>query len=50
MQVTVTGGAGYIGATTSRDKVKGAVIGGAAGAILGGVIGNNVDKKKKTVP
>ena len=36
-----------IGATTSRNKVKGAVIGGAAGAILGGVIGNNVDVKKK---
>jgi hypothetical protein len=27
--------------------VKGAIIGGAAGAILGGVIGNNVDKTKK---
>ena len=39
-----------IGAATSRDKVKGAVIGGAAGAILGGVIGNNVDVKKKPVP
>jgi outer membrane lipoprotein SlyB len=32
---------------TSKDKVKGAVIGGAAGAILGGIIGNNVDKTKK---
>lgn len=39
-----------IGAATSRDKVRGAVIGGAAGAILGGVIGNNVDVKKKPVP
>jgi outer membrane lipoprotein SlyB len=39
-----------IGAATSRDKVKGAVIGGAAGAILGGVIGNNVDVKKKPAP
>ena len=39
-----------IGAATSRDKLKGAVIGGAAGAILGGVIGNNVDVKKKPVP
>ena len=39
-----------VGATTSHDKVKGGIIGGAAGAILGGVIGNNVDKKKKTVP
>ena len=36
-----------IGAVTSRNKVKGAIIGGAAGAILGGVIGNNVDKTKK---
>ena len=27
-----------------------ATIGGAAGAILGGIIGNNVDKKKKPVP
>jgi len=48
----VIGGAAgaIIGAATSRDKVKGAVIGGAAGAILGGVIGNNVDVKKKPVP
>jgi len=30
--------------------VKGGLIGGAAGAILGGVIGNNVDVKKKPVP
>jgi hypothetical protein len=36
-----------IGAVTSKNKVKGAIIGGAAGAILGGVIGNNVDKTKK---
>lgn len=36
-----------IGATTSQNKVRGAVIGGAAGAIIGGVIGNNVDVKKK---
>jgi len=35
-----------IGAVTGRS-VKGAIIGGAAGAILGGVIGNNVDKTKK---
>ena len=39
-----------IGASTSHDKVKGGIIGGAAGAILGGVIGNNVDIKKKKVP
>jgi outer membrane lipoprotein SlyB len=30
--------------------VKGGVIGAAAGAILGGVIGNNVDVQKKRVP
>lgn len=39
-----------IGATTSRDKVKGGLIGAAAGGILGAVIGNNVDVKKRTVP
>lgn len=40
-------GAGAIlGATTSKDKVKGGIIGAAAGGILGAVIGNNVDKKK----
>jgi len=31
---------------TSKNKVKGGVIGAAAGGILGAVIGNNVDKKK----
>jgi hypothetical protein len=36
-----------IGATTSRNKVKGGLIGAAVGGILGGVFGNNVDKKKK---
>jgi hypothetical protein len=48
----VIGGAAgaIIGAATSRDKLKGGLIGGAAGAILGGVIGNNVDVKKKPVP
>lgn len=35
-----------IGATTSRDKVKGGLIGAAAGGILGAIIGNNVDVKK----
>lgn len=35
-----------IGATTSRDKLKGGVIGAAAGGILGAVIGNNVDVKR----
>jgi hypothetical protein len=39
-----------IGATTSKDKVKGGVIGAAAGGILGAVIGNNVDKTKKKTP
>ena len=38
-----------IGATTSRDKVKGGLIGAAAGGILGAVLGNNVDKQKKVV-
>jgi hypothetical protein len=36
-----------IGATTSRNKVKGGLIGAAVGGILGAVIGNNVDKTKK---
>ena len=35
-----------IGATTSRDKVKGAIIGAAAGGILGGIIGHTVDVKR----
>lgn len=39
-----------IGATTSRDKVKGGLIGAAAGGIIGGIIGNNVDIKKRPVP
>ncbi len=39
-----------IGATTSRNKVKGGIIGAAAGGILGAVIGNNVDVKKKPQP
>lgn len=37
-----------LGASTSRDKVKGGLIGAAAGGILGAVIGNNVDVKRKT--
>jgi hypothetical protein len=37
-----------IGATTSRDKIRGGLIGAAAGGILGAVIGNNVDIQKKT--
>ncbi len=41
---------GIIGATTSGNKVKGGIIGAAAGGILGGIIGNNVDIKKKRVP
>lgn len=35
-----------IGATSSRDKLKGGVIGAAAGGLLGAVIGNNVDIKR----
>jgi hypothetical protein len=37
-----------LGASTSRDKVKGGLIGAAAGGLLGAVIGNNVDVKKRT--
>jgi hypothetical protein len=37
-----------LGASTSRDKVKGGLIGAAAGGILGAVIGNNVDVHRKT--
>lgn len=37
-----------LGASSSRDKVKGGIIGAAAGGILGAVIGNNVDVHKKT--
>jgi hypothetical protein len=36
-----------IGAVTSRDKVKGGLIGAGVGGILGAVIGNNVDVQKK---
>ena len=35
-----------IGATVSRDKVKGGLIGAAAGAVLGGIIGHTVDVEK----
>lgn len=35
-----------IGATTSRDKVKGGLIGAAAGAVLGGIIGHTVDVQR----
>ena len=36
-----------IGAATSRDKIKGGLIGAGVGGILGAVIGNNVDVQKK---
>lgn len=32
-----------LGASTSRDKVKGGIIGAAAGGILGGIIGHTID-------
>lgn len=32
-----------IGATVSRDKVKGGLIGAAAGAVLGGIVGHTID-------
>lgn len=35
-----------IGATTSRDKVKGGLIGAAAGGLLGGIIGHTIDVKQ----
>jgi hypothetical protein len=35
-----------IGATVSRDKVKGGLIGAAAGAVLGGIIGHTIDVEK----
>lgn len=46
--IGATAGA-VIGATTSRNKVKGGLIGAAIGGIAGAVIGNNVDVKKDTV-
>jgi hypothetical protein len=39
-----------IGATTSRDKVKGGLIGAAAGGILGAIVGNNVDIQRRPYP
>ena len=35
-----------IGASTSRDRLKGGIIGAAAGAVLGGIIGHTVDVQK----
>jgi hypothetical protein len=35
-----------IGATVSRDKVKGGLIGAAAGAVLGGIIGHTMDVQR----
>lgn len=46
--IGATAGA-VLGATTSRDKVKGGLIGAAIGGIAGAVIGNNVDVKRDTV-
>jgi uncharacterized protein YcfJ len=46
--IGATAGA-VLGATTSRNKVKGGLIGAAIGGIAGAVIGNNVDVKKDTV-
>jgi len=36
-----------IGATVSRDRVKGGIIGAATGAVLGGIIGHTIDVKKQ---
>ncbi|CAN5655098.1 hypothetical protein BH23GEM1_BH23GEM1_01640 [soil metagenome] len=46
--IGATAGA-VIGATTSKDKVKGGLIGAAIGGIAGAVIGHNVDKKEVPV-
>jgi uncharacterized protein YcfJ len=46
--IGATAGA-VLGATTSRNKVKGGLIGAAIGGIAGAVIGNNVDVKRDTV-
>jgi hypothetical protein len=35
-----------LGASVSRDRVKGGIIGAAAGAVLGGIIGHTIDVKK----
>ncbi|HUF65122.1 MAG TPA: glycine zipper domain-containing protein [Gemmatimonadaceae bacterium] len=46
--IGATAGA-VLGATTSRNKVKGGLIGAAIGGIAGAVIGNNVDVQRDTV-
>ena len=46
--IGATAGA-ILGATTSRNKVKGGLIGAAIGGVAGAVIGNNVDVKRDTV-
>ena len=35
-----------IGATTSRDRVKGGIISAVAGGVLGGIIGHTIDVKQ----
>lgn len=35
-----------IGATVSRDRLKGGILGAAAGAVLGGIVGHTVDVQK----
>jgi len=35
-----------IGATVSRDKLKGGLIGAAAGAVLGGIVGHTMDVQR----
>ena len=46
--IGATAGA-ILGASTSRNKVKGGLIGAAIGGIAGAVIGNNVDVQRDTV-
>jgi uncharacterized protein YcfJ len=31
------------------NRTKGAILGGAAGAVIGGVIGHTVDKKERVI-
>jgi hypothetical protein len=46
--IGATAGA-ILGASTSRNRVKGGLIGAAIGGIAGAVIGNNVDVQRDTV-
>jgi hypothetical protein len=47
--IGATAGA-ILGASTSRNKVKGGLIGAAIGGLAGAVIGHNIDVQKRPVP